>query len=457
MYKVLILAKYFAPQQGIGSVRWTKIAKYLTKLGGYDISLLTETRNFYDKNSLIHLSKKDELLERDLKYISHCYEIRLNLLLKLYYTLRKRFQRSRKYGGPSTEVIHERPVTLAKKMKKEFYIFALDILDMLWAQNIVNFCKTMNLQAYDVIISSNGPFWSSIAAGRLKKENPKIVWIADFRDPYACEEDTPLSYQRHKRNLYKYCKNADVILRASSRMKTNTPSYVPRETITNGYDSEEYLPPLKSDRFCIVYTGTMYPANNMKPICRAVRELSAENRLDRNDISIDFFGEGGFMAEKQAAEEGISEIFHNHGLVSRSAVLEKQRSAAILLQMSRNTRYQKIDWTGKMYEYMMMKKPVIYTLSGDVAYSYPSRHMNQLGGCCYETCRDSETFPYLKSYILKKYDEWKAQGYTSVTRDESYVLQYSYAEIAKKMDTVIQKHLNKDEMHERDIRNCAGM
>ena len=65
--------------------------------------------------------------------------------------------------------------------------------------------------------------------------------------------------------------------------------------------------------------------------------------------------------------------------------------------------------------------------------------------------------PYLKSYILQKYEEWKAQGYTSVTRDESYVLQYSYAEIAKKMDAVIQRHLNKDEMHERDICNCAGI
>ena len=37
----------------------------------------------------------------------------------------------------------------------------------------------------------------------------------------------------------------------------------------------------------------------------------------------------------------------------------------------------------------------------------------------------------MKQYILDKYEEWKRTGNVSVQRDEEYVQQYSYANIAE--------------------------
>lgn len=90
-------------------------------------------------------------------------------------------------------------------------------------------------------------------------------------------------------------------------------------------------------------------------------------------------------------------------------------------------------WTGKMYEYMMSQKPIVYVVNGNIPHSFPSKYMERLGGVCYEASRHEETYPDLKAYILSKYREWEETGNVTVVQDREYIEKYSYKVIAEQV------------------------
>lgn len=439
--KVLILSKFFAPEQGVAAVRWTKISKYLSKDRNVEISVITEKRNFDKENDLILKSLKDDLLEKDMVYIDQCYEVPLNLGLRIYHYFRNKYQKSKVYDKTSDEVLYDKPGNAVGRVRKSLYLWIFDFNNMLWCNAVKKFVKKIDLSDYDAVISSCGPFWTHRAASFIKKEKHEIIWIADFRDSYASDlVDTRYFYRRHIRQIKRYCANADMVLRVNDTMRTDTPVNIPVETVTNGFDPEEKVIPQKPEKFNIIYTGTMYHFDNIGIVCRAVKELVQEEKIE-DSVQVEFYGSGGEYAQKQANKENASKYFVNHGMVPRHEVIRERQNAAVLLQMSHNTKLFRCEWTGKMYEYMMSEKPIIYTVSGNIPNSMPSKYMKLLGGCCYETCRHKETYPILKQFIYEKYREWKESGEISLKRDDEYVAQFAYPQIAEKVYQLIEKRM----------------
>ncbi len=443
--KILILSKYFAPEQIIAAVRWTKISKYLSKNPDVKISVVTEKRNFDKDNDLILKSLRDDLLEKDMVYIDHYYEVPLNFGLKVYHYFRNKYQSSKIYDKPSNKVLYNKSGNIRENIRKTIYLWIFDFYNVLWCNAVKGYIRKMRLSEYDVVISTYDPFWTHMVAHFIKKSNNEILWLADFRDSYASDFiDTRFFYQRHIRQIKKYCANADVVLRVNDTMPTDTPAHIPIETITNGFDPEEKVAPQKPEKFNILYTGTMYHFNNIDVVCRAIKELVLEEKMIKDDVQIEFCGNGGEYAQRQADKENALEYFINYGMVTRCEAMKKRQNAAILLQMSCNTKRFRCEWTGKMYEYMMSEKPIIYTVSGNIPNSMPSRNMKLLGGCCYETCRHKETYPILKQFIYEKYREWKESGQISITRDEEYIAQFAYPQIADKVYRLIEKRMKKN-------------
>lgn len=422
--KILIVSEYIAPLQAIASIRWTKIAKYLKiSHSNIHITVLTNEKIFDGNNQ-----RKDLMLEKDMCFFDEYWQLSKSNMLKKYEAIKKK--NSSSVSAIQMEIQQcSSKGSLVQILKKEGLLGVRDIKEKILFSQAKQFLKGRQFD-FDVVISTYGPAWPHLVAERLKKKYPSIFWIADFRDPYAKETDGPFSFWRHNLFVKRHCIAADVITRVTDDLYLNEPENAVVKVLPNGYDPEEALAPLPPRDFTIVFTGALYgERRDIGVVCKAVKELVLEQKID--GVKVLYAGPDGELGRKIACRYDAQEYLQDLGALKRTDALKLQQNAAILLQLNWNTKAERCQWSGKMYEYMMMRKPIIFVVTGDEPYSFPSYNMSKLGGICYEQCRHKETYPLLKQYILDKYEEWKRTGNVSIQRDEEYVQQYSYANIAE--------------------------
>ncbi len=123
---------------------------------------------------------------------------------------------------------------------------------------------------------------------------------------------------------------------------------------------------------------------------------------------------GSFGEEVRQA--GLEEIYSDLGLVDRKESLQLQARSSILLMAGWTYESDVVEWSGKMYEYMMAARPVVYMMNTTIPWTLPARDMHRLGGVCYENCRHEETLPELREYVRKMYRMWKKSIFASLGR-----------------------------------------
>lgn len=452
MKNVLIISEYIAPFQAIASIRWTKIAKYLKKDHDVDISILTINKRYRGINPDLTLTRIDGLLKKDLIYFDDYQMVPSGIQLATYYKIRNFIHIKKKkliqdsYNGEKNESIPYK--TLCKrKIRADFvkadvllskWILQYSIVDQIW-----KYIKKIEIEKYDVIISSYGPIWPHLVAEKIKRNYPYICWLADFRDQYVNEYDTEKEFKRHKNFVAEHCIQADYILRVNDRLNLYEAATQRVITINNGYDPDEAVGPLPPSKFNIVYTGTIYEQDDVSELFHIFKELIASKMVDEKDVAFQYAGEQAHIFLRSAHRWGMDGLVQDFGIIERKKALSLQQNAAILLMAGWNTKLTHCEWTGKMYEYMMMQKPIIYMMAGDEPYSLPSKDMEKLGGVCYEQCRHEKTYIPLKNYIWEKYSEWKNTGNVSIKGDPDYRSKYAYPMIAEQVWTLIQRK-NKD-------------
>lgn len=441
--RILIISEYIAPIQRIASVRWTKIAKYIKKHHpDTHITVLTTPKDFEKGVQAINREKKDSLLEKDMQYFDEYWEIPFGRMTNLYYrTKRKKINTIRQISSAEKKAASDRTVT--ENLKNDLLTSVHDLKSYVVSREFWRNVRKRPLD-FDAVISTFDPPWPHLLAERIKKANNSIIWLADFRDPFASSFDGPWSYKRHTHFTMKHFSVANMILRVSDTYSMSTPPQVPVCVIPNGYDPEETLPPLKPQHFDIVFTGTLYgERSDIGIACEVLKQLCAEGQVDAEDVSVVYVGQEDIVAKDLAEKHNAKEFLRTTGFLPRSKARELQQTAAVLLQAGWSTEIEKCLWTGKMYEYMAAHKPILYLVSGDIPYSEPNKYIHLLDGYCYEQCRHEETCPGMKEYILKKYREWKLTGNVTVQQDLKYIEQYSYAHIAEQVFQLIQRGTDK--------------
>ena len=432
MLKILIISHYIAPTQAIGSIRWTKLAKYLKKGHDVEISVLTTKKNYtsetyYEKYSI------DKLLEKDLQYIDHYTEFQSGRLRNAIFQLQRRLngKKNDKLKIPTANAgLSGTEVYVKQSMRHSIG----NIIKQIETNEIVkdgfNAYKKLH-QQYDVIISSYGPVWCHLLAKRVKQDNPSAIWIADFRDVYAGNPyETEKEFNSHKLFVRKELKHASIITKVADGLELFEEKTQRVITLPNGFDPEERKKPLPPEKFDFVYTGTFYPnETSLLIVFKAIRELINEKKIVPEDVRIIYAGNNGGEFERKATTAGLDAYIHNMGSVQREKAIELQQKAAILLQSYAYTASFRSLWSGKMFEYMMASKPIVFTVIGDIP-SEQYKLMPKLGGIGVETCRIDETYESMKNFIIEKYLEWKSTGDVKIKREEEYIQSFSYKKIA---------------------------
>ena len=346
---VLIISYYFAPHNEIGSIRPTKLAKFLTRMG-YRVTVICGKSP---------ANREDTILARDLK------ELRDVHVVEEPNVIRKREERK-----PSTEPVPEKGATATgagwkRRWMDHLYIGYQYVADKAFERLAIDELKRMN-RLFDVVISSYGPHSCHRIAYQAKKLGIAKRWIADFRDNVTMP--FPFMNGRIAPYIERVRQSVDAMTVASDGFLRMMGLEDAGRVITNGFDAEDLLDvaAMRNEKLTLMYSGQLFGFHrDLSPIFRALRSLVDEGELAMNDLELLYAGrdEVSFLAQAQAC--GLGEAAVSVGYVGRAEALRLERSADALLLSVRNTNEVYGNLPGKLLEYMMLDKPVLGCACGD--------------------------------------------------------------------------------------------
>ncbi len=368
MKRVLIITYYWIPSGGAGVQRWVKFVKYLREFGWEPIVYAPENPEY---------PSEDHSFEKD---IPQGVEILKTPIWEPYDIYRK-------LTGRKGEKINAGFISENKKSewkdKLSIWIrgnFLIPDPRRFWVKPSVKYLTDyLKENPVDAIVSTGPPHSMHLIGLGLKKRLPDIPWIADFRDPwtnidfYADLNLTSLADKIHHKLERKVIQSADCVLVVSSDMKREYQALNPKkiELITNGYDTDdmETTTTETNKKFSLSHIGTLNAARNPKTLWKILGELSGENVEFAQDLQINLIGKTDFSVIEEAENNGLTANLNKIDYVSHKEVVNLQKSSQILLLLINNSANAKGILTGKFFEYLAAKRPIlaIGPTDGDVA------------------------------------------------------------------------------------------
>ena len=304
---------------------------------------------------------------------------------------------------------------------------------------------------YDVVLSTYGPFSSHMIGKLIKKRNPSIVWIADFRDALQYTEAKSLLgiwARALGKSIYP---NANHIIGVSGGVLDDLhipPKYKARcAVITNGFDQEDRkkIASAKAEteqKLRLLYTGQLYSGKrDLSIVFRAIRDLASEGMIDLQKISVQYAGLNGDEFIQQAAQYDLQSITQDFGFISRVDALALQNACDVLLLASWNSVGSTGIITGKFLEYIMMDKPILCTVTGNLSSSALKDMIIQANvGYCWEEANGQADYAGLKRFLLRQYQAAIGTEDRDFHPNSAYIKQFSYEHIANQFIALFPSH-----------------
>ena len=429
--RLLIISYYFAPQNVIGAVRPTKLAKYLVRMG-HEVTVIAG--GGLD-------GKVDPTLERDLQELKDVHQLNEWSPLRDWY-IRKASQASAP-AAPAVSAPAEaaEPSALKKLIMRAVdavYVYLDWFADRNFRRMAMREIKKLN-GTYDAVFSSYAPISVHEVARKVKKRGIARKWIADFRDelslPFRCQEGFG------KRCLQMLRREADILSAVSQGTLEAMQLDDTGRVLYNGFDREDLpqMQPGQADGLLrLVYCGQFNMGRrgvsdrDLTPAFRALAQLVEEGLIRKEEIRLVYAGTEGALMRQYAATCGLEECVEDHGLVSRRESIRLQKEADILLLASWHSAAQRGILTGKMFEYMMMDKPIICCMNGDLPNSAVRQVMEETGiGFCREEASAAQDDEKLLSYTRSLVEKWRAGSSLLEGRSCDAVEAYAYPRLAQ--------------------------
>ncbi len=292
-------------------------------------------------------------------------------------------------------------------------------------------------QGVEAMISSSAPVTAHIVARQLKNEF-KIPWAADLRDPWSQNHNYPYSPLRRliDRNL-----ETSTLARADAVVTVCQPwadklgqlhGHRSVYSITNGFDPREMnIPPASlTPEFSVTYTGTIYRGKqDISKLFAALSECFGERTISRADVHLRLYcSEEGWVAA-EIEKYGLAGVARQFGLVPRETVVKRQRESQVLLQLNWEGPEQ-AGYSGKLFEYLAAQRPIVATGSGN---DMSRALLEETGAGEY-----APTVKEIKAVLQRYYQEYESQGKVGYRGDPAKADKYSHREMAGRFSEVLK-------------------
>ncbi|OIP84170.1 MAG: glycosyl transferase family 1, partial [Porphyromonadaceae bacterium CG2_30_38_12] len=311
-----------------------------------------------------------------------------------------------------------------------------------WIKPSVRFlCDYLLKNPVDAIITTGPPHSMHFIGLGLKKSNPNLPWIADFRDPWTnldFYEELNLSYisdKIHHQMEKKIIQKADCIVVVSNGMHEDYKLLNPKkiEIITNGYDeSDVQIDHVKLDeKFSLSHIGTLNTTRNPPILWKVLSEICIENPQFKADLQIQLIGKVDFSVLEEINLLNLNNNLLKVGYLSHQEAIISQQSSQVLLLLINQSVNAKGFVTGKFYEYLAAKRPIlaIGPTDGDVATILNETTAGKIIGFTdYETT---------KKVILDFYSQYKSGKFNVDTKSvDRYSRKSLTAELSKILNSL---------------------
>ena len=345
MKKVLFLAFFYNHTNEVASNRLQGIAKYLPEYSWEPIIVAPKT-----SNPTVHIG--------DIKVVETDYE---DMVSKFMPKSKGKENKTEFSGNTPQNNLVSKAISLAGE------VFAYpDGMKYWYKPAVKEASKIIESEEIDGIISSSFPITAHKVAYTLK-EKYNIPWIADLRDlwnlnPYV--NHTRIRNYFEKRLELKLFAKADALTTTTPLAKEKLATLHPNKKIVpivSGFDNDDFKG-LKqtqtTDKLTLMYAGSLYNGKRDPSILfEALNQLNNENKIDINNISINFYGDSGNINEL-SEKYNIEPAVHVNGKISHEEVLQNQMNSDVLLLVSWMNENETMFIPGKVYEYMGSKKPI---------------------------------------------------------------------------------------------------
>lgn len=291
----------------------------------------------------------------------------------------------------------------------------------------------------DLIITTGPPHSMHLIGMELKKRTG-ISWLADFRDPWTgidFYDDLLLTRWADKKHHLlerQVLSLADMVLTVGNKIEQELKEKGAKKTyvIPNGYDPgdfSDYNFNNKTDMFTILHSGSLIPSRNPHSFWEALSKCCREEEDFKKDLRVMLIGKNDATVKDSVANFVYAESVRFIDYVSHDKIIHQMSGANILLLLINKTRNAESFLTGKLFEYLAAKRPIlsIGPLDGDAALLIEKTKAGK-------TCDFSDT-EAIKAYLLAIYREWKKNGMTQVK--SVGIEQYSRKELTGKLSEII--------------------
>lgn len=290
----------------------------------------------------------------------------------------------------------------------------------------------------DAIVSTSFPVTSHLIARKLKQKYG-IPWVADLRDLWT------QNHYYNKFNLIrlierrleiKTLSDADALVTVSRPLADMLGSLHAGKDIlciTNGYDPEDFGADNRSltKKFTITYTGRLY--NGLRDplmLFKVAAKLIAEGKIDGNLIEIRIYGKPEEWLRDDIRKFALEKVVGLYGFISREEAIEKQKESQLLLLLLWNDEKEEGVYTGKLFEYLGSKRPIIALGGGnsivrELLESTNSGHF-------------AENEEQLEDIVLRHYRDFVESGEIKCNSNQK-IEDYAYGSLAERYSMLLDK------------------
>ena len=349
--KVLIITYYWPPSGGSGVQRWLKFSKYLRDFNIEPVIYTVDNPSYP-----INDTSLESEIPLDLEVLKQPI-FEPNYFLSIFGNNKKK---------ESAGFLNPNPTLLGRFFQYVRANYFIPDARKFWIKPSVKFLSNyLKNNEIDVVITT-GPPHSMHIIGLVLKDKFKIKWISDFRDPWTeidYFQQLPLTKKANKKHHQleqEVLEKSDMVIVVGETMKKKFLKHNHNiEVLTNGFDSYENSLTIELDsNFSITHVGSMNTDRNPTILWEVLYEISSENIDFKNNLRIKFIGKIDDTVIQDI------QVFNPKNIVripylDHKEVRKYQASSQVLLLSINQVPNAKGIITGKIFEYLQAKRPIL--------------------------------------------------------------------------------------------------
>ena len=393
--KVLIITYYWPPSGGSGVQRWLKFSKYLRDFNIEPVIYTVDNPSYpiNDTSLESEIPLGLEVLKQPI--------FEPNSFLSIFGNNKKK---------ESAGFLNPNPTLLGRFFLYVRANYFIPDARKFWIKPSVKFLSNYLKNNEIEVVITTGPPHSMHIIGLALRDKFKIKWISDFRDPWTeidYFQQLPLTKKANKKHHQleqEVLEKSDMVIVVGETMKKKFLKHNHNiEVLTNGFDSYENSLTIELDsNFSITHVGLMNADRNPTILWEVLYEISSENIDFKNNLRIKFIGKIDDTVIQDI------QVFNPKNIVripylDHEEVRKYQASSQVLLLSINHVPSAKGIITGKIFEYLQAKRPIlgIGPEDGDAAAILKKTNAGNIVGFNNKV--------ELKAAVLKLYKDFKEE------------------------------------------------